>query len=154
MTKHSYSAIIAITLLLGLNITGDLTKNDKHELLSGLPKIETGQEVVYAKGSEPAPAPMVALSPVEQAITESFQEFGEDVVEQARGVAFCESSLNPKAVNKNTNGSLDLGLFQLNNRYHKVKSWDNPFINARYAAKLYARQGWGPWKYSKHCWGD
>src|SRR3990167_9795992 len=145
--KHTYLALITIGLMAGLFIAGDLTKNDKRELLSGLPRPETRSEVVYATAPEPTPS----LTSVEQAIKESFQEFGEEVVEQARRVAFCESSLNPKAVNINTNGSKDLGLFQLSNRYHKVKSWDNPFINARYAAELYRRSGWGSWRASIHC---
>lgn len=38
--------------------------------------------------------------------------------ELALAVAECEGGMNPHAINKNNNGSIDRGLFQFNNEYH------------------------------------
>jgi len=152
--KHTYLALITIGLLAGLFIAGDLTKNDKRELLSELPKAETRSEVVYATAPEPTPS----LTPVEQAIYTAFEEFGPQIQKQARDIAFCESTLNPKAVNTNTSGSKDRGLWQWNNKWHpKItdKMAFNPIVASRLAADYFRRTGgFGAWKYSVHCWRD
>ena len=54
-------------------------------------------------------------------------------VELAIAVAQQESGFNNKAVSKaNTDGSRDYGVFQLNDRYHKLKNAYNPIENIRY----------------------
>jgi len=75
--------------------------------------------------------------------------------ELAVRVAKCESSLNPTAINRNTNGSLDRGLFQWNDRWHPEVTDDMAFdvvLSTRAFCKA-AREGhmdW--WKATKHCW--
>lgn len=55
-------------------------------------------------------------------------------VELALAVAQQESGFNNKAVSKpNKNGSRDHGLFQLNDKYHKLKNVYDPIENTRYA---------------------
>lgn len=55
-------------------------------------------------------------------------------VELALAVAQQESGFNNKAVSKpNKNGSRDYGLFQLNDKYHKLKNVYDPIENTRYA---------------------
>lgn len=47
-----------------------------------------------------------------------------------------ESGFNPKAVSpKNSNGSRDHGLMQLNDKYHKLKNPYDPMTNLRYGIK-------------------
>ena len=65
-------------------------------------------------------------------------------------VAFAESGGNPNATNRNSNGSTDHGLFQINS-IHKTTlasgNWANPTDNARMALKVYKEAGnsWRPW---------
>jgi len=47
------------------------------------------------------------------AIDEASKAYGVDPIKMLK-VAIIESSLNPRAVNYNTNGTLDIGLFQIN----------------------------------------
>lgn len=55
-------------------------------------------------------------------------------VELALAVAQQESGFNNKAISKpNKNGSRDHGLFQLNDKYHKLKNVYDPIENTRYA---------------------
>jgi len=64
-------------------------------------------------------------------------------------IAFCESSLDPKA----TNGQ-DWGLFQIRASVHKkdplwLLNVDNNIAFAKY---LYERDGLRPWRSSQRCW--
>lgn len=68
-------------------------------------------------------------------------------------IARCESGLREEAVNKNRNGTIDGGVFQINS-VHKQKL-SNVFdfrFNIDYAYKLFLSQGFGPWSASRHCW--
>lgn len=80
---------------------------------------------------------------VEDKIRATFPEDPDTAV----AIAKCESTMNPKAFNgKNTNGSWDAGLFQINSvhKYSKEHLFDVD-NNLRAARKLYERQGWNPW---------
>lgn len=58
-------------------------------------------------------------------------------VELAMAVAQQESGFNNKAVSKtNTDGSKDHGVFQLNDRYHKLKNVYDPIENIRYGVGM------------------
>jgi len=68
-------------------------------------------------------------------------------------IAKCESGLREEAVNKNRNGTIDGGVFQINS-VHKQKL-SNVFdfrFNIDYAYKLFLAQGFSPWNASKKCW--
>lgn len=83
------------------------------------------------------------VDPVQDAINEAFAGYGDPTVAEATSVAWCESRLDPTA----TNGHY-LGLFQLGPyHYHRLEggAWDDPYVNARAAASLYAEAGWQPW---------
>jgi hypothetical protein len=74
--------------------------------------------------------------------------------DRAVAIAKCESGMRANAFNgKNTNGSFDSGLYQINSvhGYSKEKLFDVDF-NLKIARKLYDRNGWGDWYSSKHCW--
>jgi hypothetical protein len=70
---------------------------------------------------------------------------------QAMGIISCESRWNKMAINKNRDGSFDLGLWQINEKYHSIGrdcSFD-VYCSTRYAMKLYQEQGWTPWVCSR-----
>lgn len=73
----------------------------------------------------------------------------------AVAIARCESGLNPKAYNpKNTNGTTDGGLFQINSTHYKrmEKLGLDPYDvrdNAAFARMLYEESGWRPWVCAK-----
>lgn len=57
-------------------------------------------------------------------------------------------------VTGNSNGTLDQGLFQINDvhwRRFNGKDRLDPFENARVAREIYDEQGWNPWVAKKHC---
>lgn len=68
----------------------------------------------------------------------------------AVAVAKAESGWNPTATNQNTNGSTDIGLFQVNSVHAAILATGNPLDptdNARMAFQVWtdAGQRWGPW---------
>lgn len=63
-------------------------------------------------------------------------------------IARCESGLRAEAINKNTNGTFDIGIFQLNDVHSKRISRQDRMDfekNIRFAYKLYFEQGFRPW---------
>lgn len=62
----------------------------------------------------------------------------------AAAVALAESGGNPNAENKNTNGSIDRGLWQINS-VHGGLSTTNIEGNVKAAIKINKEQGWSPW---------
>lgn len=108
-------------------------------------KIELPQ-VVYA--SEPdEPFEIMAL------IRRKGQALGIDdyTITRFIQVAKCESGLNPDAMNKNRNGTFDVGLYQINS-VHKQKNMTDVERNIDYAYSLFIRQGFSPWLSSSKCW--
>jgi hypothetical protein len=76
--------------------------------------------------------------------------------ELAVKVAKCESGLNPKAINTNTDGSRDRGLFQINEKYHPEVT-DTQAFDVAFSTKFFCDAqkagfiSW--WNASKKCWG-
>lgn len=77
-------------------------------------------------------------------------------IDLALSVATCESGLDPLAMNRNRNGSIDRGLFQWNDYWHPeisnacafdIECSTRAFCKAVKAGNIY----W--WNSSKHCWG-
>lgn len=64
----------------------------------------------------------------------------------AAAIAIAESGRNTRAVNRNTNGSVDRGLWQINSvhGYPADKLFD-PAFNARAAREVFEKQGWDAW---------
>jgi peptidoglycan hydrolase-like protein with peptidoglycan-binding domain len=78
----------------------------------------------------------------------------------ARKIAQCESSLRETALNYNTNGTYDIGVFQDNtvhagsNRTGYIHDMLYYQTNIQEAHTLFvAAGGWSPWNSSKSCWG-
>lgn len=71
-------------------------------------------------------------------------------------IASCESGLRASAVNRhNSNGSIDVGLFQINSihGYSETEMLD-PIANAGVAYAKYVKQGTSPWYSSETCWEE
>lgn len=81
---------------------------------------------------------------------------------QALRIIFCESSGRTKVINKNTNGTTDVGGWQFND---KTWAWlkgklkfegdrTDMILSTRIASWLVYNDGWHHWNASKHCWKD
>lgn len=75
----------------------------------------------------------------------------------ANKVATCESSKIETNIGLNTNGTYDMGVFQVNTVHGNTAAFRASMLNYKsnidYAYTLYASQGWTPWNSSKGCWG-
>lgn len=85
--------------------------------------------------------------------------FGSTNAVTAKKIASCESGNNEIAINYNTNGTYDLGVFQDNtvhasnftNYVHDMLYYTT---NIQEAHALFVQAGgWSPWYSSKSCWG-
>jgi hypothetical protein len=97
-----------------------------------------------------------SLSSIQSYIT---TVFGSTNAPTAKRIATCESSNNEIAINYNTNGTYDLGVFQ-DNTVHasNFTTYVHDMLyyqaNIREAHSLFvAAGGWSPWYSSKSCWG-
>lgn len=69
-------------------------------------------------------------------------------------IAKCESGYREDAVNKNTNGTIDRGIFQLNSIHKNISNKDAFTFesNIKYAWNMFKEQGTNPWNSSIKCW--
>lgn len=70
-------------------------------------------------------------------------------------VAQCESNLNPKARNVNSDGSIDRGLFQINSKHHPDvtdEQADDPVFATRFFARAFKAGKISWWNATKSCW--
>ena len=90
------------------------------------------------------------------------EHFKEDDILQALTVIYCESTGVSTAVNTNSNGTKDVGLWQFND---KTWAWlkpklgiiskrTNPTVSTAVASWLVYNDGWHHWNSSKKCWKD
>ena len=70
--------------------------------------------------------------------------FPRDELHTAVAVAYAESDGDPRAVNRNRNGSKDSGLWQINS-VHGFSNLKDPEVNARAAYEVWRIQGWTAW---------
>ena len=98
----------------------------------------------------------VSVSTIQAYIT---TVFGSTNAVTAKKIATCESSNNEIAINHNTNGTYDLGVFQDNtvhatnftNYVHDMLYYTT---NIQEAHTLFVQAGgWSPWYSSQSCWG-
>lgn len=89
---------------------------------------------------------------IEQEVRSVFGEYGDYAVT----IAVCESNLRADAINHNTNGTIDVGVFQLNSVHDKALDElgldkFNPEDNIQFAKVLFDESlrrhgyGWVPW---------
>jgi hypothetical protein len=100
------------------------------------------------------------LQDVKQWYYKTEQHFGDETL-FALTVMSCESDGRAKATGYNTDGSIDQGLFQFNNRtekwlekdiYNKELDMYDVETNIKAARWLSFYDGWHHWNSSKHCW--
>jgi len=89
---------------------------------------------------------------VKDEILRQAREYGVDE-ETALKIAVCESNLDPLAVNCNTNGTNDLGVYQIND-IHKISNECrlDYKCNIKWAMEEMSKNGFGAWYSSKNKW--
>ena len=93
-------------------------------------------------GEEPEEKYSYADSSIEEEIAEVFG----DEKEIALAVAKAESGLNPSAINRNSDGSRDIGIFQINDHHGwSAEERLDRSKNIRMAKELRDRHGWSEW---------
>lgn len=82
----------------------------------------------------------------EQIIAYIKEVFGKDA-DEALLIAKCESGIRAEAYNTNTNGSVDVGVFQINSVHGVRAKWlTNWKVNVEVAHQLFTEQGhWNAW---------
>lgn len=106
--------------------------------------VEKKEKVVYIREFiESLPKPK---TPIEKYICE---KFGSDC-QIALAVAKAESGLREEAININSNGTIDMGIFQINSVHWKKpgcnpKSLLDGYKNTDCAYQIWKTQGWNPW---------
>ena len=88
-----------------------------------------------------------SMSEVERAI---YEVFGIEDYKMALAIAKAESGLRVHAFHANDNGSIDLGIFQINSiHFNKAGCLMNELVtvmgNVKCAKSIYDAQGWNPW---------
>ena len=86
--------------------------------------------------------------------------FNKEDIETALRITYCESTGRPQAINTNTNGTTDVGLWQFNDdtwawlkpKLGIISNRTNPEVSTAIAAWLVYNDGWHHWNSSKHCW--
>ena len=115
-------------------------KENKNE--DDAPAVESKDEAAREVSLEGEADNKPSVSP--PSIEELIKKYFKDDYKTARAVAFAESRLNPNALGKNTNGTTDCGVFQINS-IHGLKDCQDPVKNIEYAKQLFDRSGWYPW---------
>lgn len=109
------------------------------------------QVLIWLKKNQKPYDPLIVIKQIEDVAKNLGFDFN-----LACKVAKCESGLNPYAININTNGSIDRGVFQWNDKWHPEIS-DEEAFNVEIATKLFCQSvndghlSW--WNSSKSCWG-
>lgn len=87
------------------------------------------------------------LTPIEQYICEKWGIYD---CKTALAIAKSESGVREDAWNVNTNGSIDVGIYQINSVHFKkegcsLKELVDQYKNVDCAYKIYEASGWSPW---------
>jgi len=147
--------VIALVIIIGgfcLKYTG--ANGLISTLLTTVVLFYFGKQEFYDKPKEKTPKNAKAET-IEAMVRRIAKEYGVNENLAVR-VAKCESGLDPSATNKNSNGSIDRGLFQWNNRWHPEIS-DKCAFDSEASTIAFCKAvndgnlSW--WDASKTCWG-
>lgn len=114
------------------------------------PRLYEAKAYVVYPAATATPTPKTSQIVAE--IAKEFEPEGKYVIREALAVAFCESGWRTEALNKNTNGSTDHSVFQINSVHTKKRGFEFTTDwkqNIKVAYQLYKEQGWGPWVCAK-----
>ena len=97
--------------------------------------------------TKPVAVETVNMNDAERAI---YEVFGLEDYKMALAIAKAESGLKVHAFHANDNGSIDLGIFQINSvHFNKPGCSMNELVtvmgNVKCAKQIYDAQGWAPW---------
>lgn len=124
-------------------------------LISGGADITVSAIKAYAAMPEVNPRKAeTATTTVQEQLWSLLEQHGLTLEERIEAMAIvrCESRYNQYAINKNKGGSLDLGLWQLNEKYNPTVSRDCAFsvqCSTARAMEIYRKRGWQPWVCAK-----
>lgn len=138
-------AIVVMFIVIGGNILRNAEEHNREH-----PIVYTA----YAQEEEPKVI-LIEVIQKEKTIEEKIRDTFPEDPETALAIAHCESALNPSAINnRNKNGSVDKGLYQINSVHDKrVRELELDLFdtddNLKIARLLYEEHGWKPWVCSK-----
>lgn len=150
MKQPGYYARLILWILLGVLIGYLIGKHIVVVNAKNIDKVAVPVPTVTPRGIEPTATP--TLTPKQKTIEDDIREvFGvhaDKALMLLRGSSpkSCAENrgLNPKAINTNTDGSKDIGIFQINTRWQKVENTKflyDPAINIRIAYRIFADDG-------------
>lgn len=158
--KTFLGSIVVLSIFsLGMYQVRKWTTSEITYVFSAEPKMEEPFEnlvpepIVLAAEPTPSPTPEPLKKNVEEIIEEVFGDLGQEVVDEAKLVARCESGMREEAHNgANKDDSRDDGAFQINS-VHGInpRFLKDAYVNVTVARQLYDEQGWQPWYSSNHC---
>jgi hypothetical protein len=101
------------------------------------------------------PTPTLVPNMVQHPFIEPLKKyFPENELNNAQNVIMRESSFNPQAIHVNSNGTRDIGLFQINDIHapeimkqfgYTMDDMLDPEKNMQVASWLFQQRGWQPW---------
>ena len=162
-------AIVATTVLIGLSLRAYINEREarlqaESEASALIAQLETEQvrnQLLLTKLDErqEVAGPQVPEGAKQYVISLIDRVFGSEA-EKAKSVSKCESGFSPFNKHVNKDGSVDGGVFQINNKWHKAR-FENMFgvpfeigvyvpeLNVQYAKFLWDHSGPNPWVCSR-----
>lgn len=136
-----YIVALTITIIISLNtiIESPIISIDNSQNWSGRQELESEQPQEAQIDNR---VDDTLVEGVEAKIAKAFPEDPKLMI----AVAKAESGLNPRAIHKNTNGTLDIGIFQINtvHGYDQLSLTDID-TNIKVAREIYNKQGLKAW---------
>jgi len=132
---------------IGKSIIENLVPQSQKSLL------EQANKIIEKKNTEPIKKNL-STQDIKDIIITTAKTYGVDE-KLALKVAECESGFNPTAINVNTSGSKDRGLYQWNDKYHPeisdICAFDPQCATTKFCQAVKANNlSW--WNASKKCW--
>ena len=152
--KAQWKLLLAVTLMSATAILLPFALDVINEKPTGVPAVTIRREVV--KAVESSGSQLSHQESVEEMIRRIAKEMNFQWTDYLVRLANCESRLNPKAVNKQNNNpkhSVDRGLFQINNHWHKNVSDEQAFdpeFSIRWSINKINTGGQGIWVCDKY----
>jgi hypothetical protein len=133
-TKGITKIITVVILLVQFPVFGKYFLNTTHTI-----SFENPNPIVVEVEAKEEPTPTPS-DPVEAYI---YQVFGDDAERGIKMLRECENkTMNPEAINWNSNGSSDFGLWQVNSIHgYTHEQLADPYFNTDVAYKIYQRRG-------------
>jgi soluble lytic murein transglycosylase-like protein len=147
--KYAYLVALGLSIAIVVNVTSFVhTHQFSYQSPVTFNQFVSVQEkkapVLAVQIVEAAPVEPDPLNPIERYACNTF---GKDC-KIALAIMQAESHEDPNAINKNTNGTYDIGIMQINSVHFaqcSLSQLSDPKGNIDCAYKIYQRQGFSPW---------